>query len=94
MTIDPEPVCVLAMNAGALRNGLEAELTIDGYEVRVAESIPEVEARLTPSVADVLIVGSLEGRRSPSRTPSRSRERRVCSSSARAVARLSCGRCM
>src|SRR5207253_2619495 len=42
-----------------------AELTIDGYEVRCAESIVEVEARLTPSVADVLIVGSLEEASAP-----------------------------
>lgn len=65
MTTEPEPVCVLAMNAGTLRSGLEAELTIDGYEVRTAESIAEVESRLTPSVADLLIVGSLEERAAP-----------------------------
>src|SRR5947209_6434112 len=60
MTIDPEPVCVLAMTAGKLRADLEAELTIDGYEVCCAQSIAEVEARLTPSVADLLIVGTLD----------------------------------
>lgn len=65
MTIDPEPVCVLAMSAGKLRSDLEAELTIDGYEVRCAESIVEVEARLAPTVADVLIVGSLEEAAAP-----------------------------
>lgn len=65
MTTDPEPVCVLAMVGGRLRDELEAELSIDGYEVRLAESIAEVEARLTPSVADVLIVGSLEERAAP-----------------------------
>lgn len=65
MTIDPEPVCVLTMEAGELRNALEAELSVDGYDVRCAESIPEVEARLSPSVADVLIVGSLEDPAAP-----------------------------
>ncbi|MEA2493151.1 MAG: two-component system, OmpR family, phosphate regulon response regulator PhoB [Thermoleophilaceae bacterium] len=65
MTVDPEPVCVLAMVPGAVRDVLEAELSVDGYEVRCAESIAEVEARLTPSVADVLIVGSLEDRSAP-----------------------------
>jgi hypothetical protein len=65
MTIDPESVCVLAMSASKLRSDLEAELAIDGYEVRCAESIAEVEARLTPSVADVLIAGSPEGASAP-----------------------------
>src|SRR5437868_7048758 len=65
MTNDPEPVCVLVMNAGGLRSGLESELTIDGYAVRCARSLDEAEAELTPSVADVLIVGSLEDRAAP-----------------------------
>jgi DNA-binding response OmpR family regulator len=65
MTTDPEPVCVLAMVNNRLRDDLEAELSVDGYAVRCAESIAEVEARLTPSVADVLIVGSLEDRAAP-----------------------------
>lgn len=65
MTVEPEPVCVLAMSAGNLRSELQAELSIDGYEVRCAESIAEVEARLTPSVADVLVVGSLEDPAAP-----------------------------
>lgn len=65
MTTGPELVCVLAMKASELRHGLEAELSIDGFEVRTAESIPEVESRLTPSVADLLIVGSLDDRAAP-----------------------------
>lgn len=65
MTSNPPLVCVVAMASSRLRADLEAELTIDGYEVRCAESIAEVEARLTPSVADVLIVGSMEDRAAP-----------------------------
>ena len=65
MTSDPDPVCVLAMAAGRLSDGLAHELTVDGYAVRRAQSIAEVEARLTPSVADVLIVGSLEDPAAP-----------------------------
>ena len=60
MTFDPEPVCVLVMNAGSLRSGLESELTIDGYEVRCAGSIEEAEELMSSSPADVLIVGTLE----------------------------------
>jgi hypothetical protein len=65
MTVDPEPVCVLAMTASQPCSELEAELTIDGYEVRCAESIAELEARLTPSVADLIIVGSLDATAAP-----------------------------
>jgi DNA-binding response OmpR family regulator len=65
MTTDPELVCVLAMVRSKLREALEVELCVDGYEVRCAESIAEVEARLTPSVADVMIVGSLDDAAAP-----------------------------
>jgi DNA-binding response OmpR family regulator len=60
MIFDPDPVCVVAMSAGKLRSDLEAELSIDGYEVRCADSIAAVETRLTPCMADVLLVGSMD----------------------------------
>ena len=67
MTTDPQPVCVLAMSDRTGRDDLAAELTIDGYEVRCAESIEAVEARMTPGPAEVLIVGSLDDAGAPCR---------------------------
>ena len=78
MTTQPDPVCVLAMKPGVLRAELEAELTIDGYEVRCADSIPTVEARLTPSVADVLIIGSLDDLAAPCALLRGLRDGRLC----------------
>jgi DNA-binding response OmpR family regulator len=65
MTTDPDPVCVLAMNAGRLCESLERELAVDGYDVRVAHSIAEVEARLTSVVPDLMVVGSMEDPAAP-----------------------------
>lgn len=65
MTTEPVSVCVLAMTHSKLRDALRNQLEVEGYEVRCAESIAEVEARLTPSVADVLIVGSLDDPAAP-----------------------------
>ncbi|MFL5844323.1 MAG: response regulator transcription factor [Solirubrobacteraceae bacterium] len=60
MTTDPNPVCVLAMTASRLAEGLQGELAVDGYDVRRAESIAEVEARAASRLPDVLIVGTLD----------------------------------
>jgi DNA-binding response OmpR family regulator len=59
MTTETEPVCVLAMATGTSRDHLASELTIDGYGVRSAQSVAEVESRLTAAHADVLVVGTL-----------------------------------
>jgi DNA-binding response OmpR family regulator len=78
MTEQPNHVCVLAMKPGPTRSALEAELMIDGYEVRCADSIPAVEARLTPSVADVLLVGSLDDLAAPCALLRGLRDGRLC----------------